>query len=259
MDQPSPYVQATGFVDERGVRTVCAQLERIPFRERSGHRLALGFGMDHEALRTGQFDRSILLRDPAAFPALLKGAGENMTMLHYTPPRRGAKQLLRVRSLAEVLPHETAILCDAVQINGQAPAPEEVRRLRDTYPHMQVSLPLDATAARWETDCILEMADTYAQHIHHLLIDSSGGRGKPVDMPRAAALAAALQQAFPRLGVGVAGGFGADNAEERIRMLRGKLATPFNVDAEGQLQTNGTLNLVKTLAYFHAALRGFSS
>jgi hypothetical protein len=89
-----------------------------------------------------------------------------------------------------------------------------------------------------------------------VLIDASGGRGEPIDVSRARIYVAAMCEYAPNLGIGVAGGFSAEELSKNPALVSLVREYKLHVDAEGQLRDGdegGTLNVARAQAWVRAA------
>jgi hypothetical protein len=142
-------------------------------------------------------------------------------------------------------------LCHGVQFNGAYPTPGDLVRIRVAF-----------RRAGREARIVLQLRDlsttmrqvwAYEGLITDVLIDASGGLGRPLDVPKAEALFEQLRSAFPHLGIGVAGGLFA----ETVPRVAGLLARGASCDAESGLRDGadggGRLCVERVKAYLDAA------
>lgn len=103
--------------------------------------------------------------------------------------------------------------------------------------------------------------DALAPHagstVSDVLLDFSAGEGVPLDIDRALLFVDALTAAFPRLGIGIAGGLDAERVRRLGPVLRGRR---LSIDAESGLRTpDDRLDLDKVRAYLAAALTAYEA
>lgn len=103
-----------------------------------------------------------------------------------------------------------------------------------------------------------EVLDAYNGLISDILIDPSGGNGKPFDPVLASELLLAIQKRHPQLGLGVAGGLSAQNLRLVEPLVR--LFPNLSIDAEGKLRnpSDDSLNVVAARQYVSKAFELFA-
>jgi len=104
---------------------------------------------------------------------------------------------------------------------------------------------------------VVNAVELYAHNINAVLLDPSGGQGKPFDPKRAREFLTALSQRdWDHLSLGVAGGLGADSLD-----LVEPLVADFpnlNIDAQGRLRNeDNELDPILTETYLKKALQLF--
>ncbi|WP_438029108.1 hypothetical protein [Sorangium sp. So ce233] len=177
-----------------------------------------------------------------------------LNLVHYgadTPP--DAATLLRLFELG-------GPLCHGVQFNGCWPEPANLeafcRRFERAGRTPRIVLQLGACPAglsgvAWADARLAPYADR--RLITDVLIDASGGTGKPLAVDRARELFAGLRSPFPHLGIGVAGGLFAETVPQIARLLQ----AGASVDAESGLRDGadggGRLDMARVKTYLAAA------
>lgn len=141
--------------------------------------------------------------------------------------------------------------CHGVQLNVAWPDPQELAKFRRRHPSVRLVLQCGAKALRQVTlinDFTHRLRDyTMDNLIDDLLIDPSGGQGKPFDLMleqhqlRILRDAGFLDQRLDQgraighpLGIGVAGGLGASNLDSLAELLRE--FPQLSIDAEARLR-----------------------
>lgn len=143
------------------------------------------------------------------------------------------------------------------QFNGRWPAAGDLRRLKvdcvvlqcrpNQNIHSKEGLKADAQRLAIQAS---------AMPATDVLIDASGGRGESLDVSRARIYVQAMREYAPNLGIGVAGGFSAEELSRNPALGAFVREYKLHVDAEGQLRDGdegGTLNVARAQAWVRAA------
>jgi hypothetical protein len=253
---PKPYVGITGFKTPIEVRQVADLYRTSGFVE--GAPYAPMFGVLSSTKRLEDPD-SEGARSPsvnqlrAVFSAVPSYA---LPVLHYHTQNRKmfGDELFELFGGGMKLYSEG--LCQAVQLNIAWPSFQELDRVRRTLKRLQVVLQINAKMMRNSSlETLIWGTSAYNGLAEHVLIDASGGKGKPLDSAYTGELLAGLSEEMPLACIGIAGGLSGQNLQEVVSLLRKKVKKPFSVDAEGKLRTddNALLNLTKTHSYLQMA------
>lgn len=138
------------------------------------------------------------------------------------------------------------------QINGVWPSPVQVAE--GTEPGMRVVLQVGPRAASLfsngeELDFSIAR---YCGAITDVLLDASGGEGKPFDITTVRRQIAFLRAGFPALGLGIAGGLCAANLDGYDKLCAE--FGPLSCDAEGRLRTeDDNFDAPRAQAYIRTA------
>lgn len=162
--------------------------------------------------------------------------------------------------------------CDGVQVNVPWPDPEQLLHFLNCGGWERVALQIGPRAMVHDSTAedLTRTLRAYEGIITDVLLDMSAGRGLPIDAERARGWSAAIREAFPDLGIGIAGGLCAETlvmsyCEEcqwrREGVCPGHGAIPdlirshgLSIDAEGRLRNDrDELDLDKARAYLAAA------
>lgn len=179
-----------------------------------------------------------------------------LNLIHYHTPSQGnalADEMLAVRRIAG--PH-----CHGFQLNLRWPDPAALRSYRQRTATETPSRP-DVIVLQCGSDAMKQtpsaqglaarVAD-YADLIDFVLIDPSGGKGRPFDAAFADACFREIGNTVPDMGVGVAGGLAADSVDQLRSLLTPH--TDFSIDAEGRLRDAADdLDVAAAIAYVTAA------
>jgi hypothetical protein len=240
MTPPPPYLGLSGVTTRA---EVLAALAAFPA---CGRQLMVGVLASEKTL-AGQRNRywrryppveriaGIFVDDPRCLNLVHFGADE--------PP--DATTLARLFDLA-------GPLCGGFQFNGAWPWPANIETLCRVFeragktPRIVLQAGFGTTAAQ---------VGLYVNRgvVTDVLIDASGGTGKPVDPEYAAFWFEKLRAMFPSLGIGVAGGLSA----ETVPQVAGLLKLGASVDAESGIRDGadggGRLDMEKVAAWLRAA------
>ncbi|MBS3903349.1 MAG: hypothetical protein KGZ30_03200 [Anaplasmataceae bacterium] len=148
--------------------------------------------------------------------------------------------------------------CQALQVNLPWPEPSLLERLKQDRPQLEIIVSIGEKAvqlAGGDSHGVVERLHQYRVGlVDRVLVDFSWGKGIPLDPDRAEVYLAAVKVAFPRIGLGVAGGLSAENLD-RIAGLSLEFSD-LSIDAQGKLlDDSGKLNLLKAEAYL---MKGFN-
>lgn len=221
-----PYVGVTGFMSRAEISEA---LSIVP--QRSTHRLMVGILMSSKTL-AGQQNKwpsrypkkesvaDIFVDDPRA-----------LNLIHYNTDHRETlfTQLAQITELA-------GPYLDGFQLNIAWPQISQLEDYRATHPEKFILLQIGsrAMAEVESTDDFAEFVGAYLHVIDAVLIDSSGGKGEPLNAEKAADYLWSIQY-YP-IGLGVAGGLGPRTLhliDPLVRDFRSRLS----IDAEGKLRT----------------------
>lgn len=255
-----PYVGVTGPVTRDEVSGIMSEFSEAGYGMNSPHIPMLGFLASYKTL-DGQGVRN--RRYPAfddIVPLIEHAAGKALTMVHYNSREPGlAEQVSRIFDGLY-----SSHLCRSVQLNIVWPDNGEVRKIREKFPEMLVVF--QASQKVIEGGSPKEVAariSAYGEAVSYVLVDPSGGRGKPFNIEKAVELYEALNEKIPRVVLGFAGGLTGDNVEQRVRDLISRIGMAgFCIDAEGGLRDkvsgeygDDILNLSKVRAYLRSAAK----
>jgi hypothetical protein len=129
---------------------------------------------------------------------------------------------------------------DAIQLDMVWPNPHDVSEFRDKFCDVEIILQLNqqAIARAGSEDRIIDMLCAYQNSIDVVLLDLSGGTGRPLNSTELGTLDHLIYEHMPRVQLAVAGGLGPDTLE---------LADPFfqdnpqlSIDAQSKLRASGS-------------------
>jgi phosphoribosylanthranilate isomerase len=148
-----------------------------------------------------------------------------------------------------------------VQFNHPSPDIHELHKLKDRCPDIAIVFSIYESLVRAGHGVMAQRIRECRGAISYVLLDSSQGNGRNLDLQKAAEAYRVIADAAPGVTVGFAGGFSGENATERIGTLRSAIGNArFSIDAEGKLRTpSDDLNPANVRSYLQAAQRGFAT
>jgi len=244
----APYIGVTGFMSHDEVQSV---LEVVP--QDASHKLMVGVlaswktvsgrGNKHPGRYPTMDDIGhVFVDDPRTVNLIHYATDDVHTLLEQT------EQLERYTG-----PHHAGY-----QLNICWPEPGIVSKSLRTDHRVVLQIGGHALAQMNNNPPTLAAAlDAYDGLITDLLIDPSGGNGRPFDPVLAGELLSAISQRHPKLGLGVAGGLSAQTLRLVEPLVR--LFPNLSIDAEGKLRnpSDDSLNVVAARQYVAAAYKLF--
>lgn len=246
----TPYIGVTGFVDCSDVDWVgrpCARM--MP----PGWRFMAGLLVSAKTVRGEPPTRRryIPIERLAATADVLRSDGA-WPVVHFNTRATGA-------ALAEDLGRVMGLVPDigGIQLNIVRPDVDVLRAFKETFPAVELIIQANKSSVGPDPSGfdILVYARQYADVASHVLLDLSGGVGKPLDAILARVVATAWDFADDLTGVslGVAGGLDA----ETVGALKGMRVS---CDSESRLRTpEDELDRGLALAYVREAVAAFAA
>lgn len=124
------------------------------------------------------------------------------------------------------------------QLNVPWPSFRQVCEFGSRHPELVLVLQIGSKAIQYAGSIqgCGDLIGRYGRMIDAILLDTSGGKGRPFDPVWAAFYLAHISQQHPNLGLGVAGGLDPDTVHSLVSSLA-HLVPDLSIDAEGQLRT----------------------
>lgn len=145
--------------------------------------------------------------------------------------------------------------CHGVQFNVTWPTPKHVAVLLEYVPKWRVVLQVRGFLS---ADAIVAALRPYRGLATDVLLDSSGGRGEPLDVDLVRRWVDGIRGAALGFTIGIAGGLCAENLSSVAALMR----EGVSIDAEGRLRDDadrgGNLDIDKVRAYLGAAGKALS-
>lgn len=242
-----PYIGVTGFTRQSEVKFA---LESVPHN--NAHRLMVGVLMSSKTLRGEQN------KWPNRYPRKEDVAGifvddpRALNLVHYSTDDRTtlANQLQEIEGLA-------GEAFDGFQLNVPWPPIEEIRKYRENSPNAFIVLQIGGRAIGG-VDTIeefVEKVQMYRELVDAVLIDQSGGEGKPLDINHSLYLLRSTRDGLidNTVSLGIAGGFEPDTLH-RLHSIVREFPT-ISIDAEGKLRDReDRINLARVRVYLEDGL-----
>lgn len=255
-----PYVGVTGVTTPWEMNSVLKEFADAGYSMQSPHVPMVGILVSQNSL----WGRNENARYPAfgrVWELLGMTKDKAFATIHYDTrnPESLAEQLFL---MLKYLPDPA--LCNGIQLNIRNPQVEEIVKFKMKYPDIKFILQMSTSLTEGkEPSEVAAQIRAYSRSIDYALIDSSEGKGLPIDFERVIPLYEQIHRTCPDLTVGFAGGLDGGNAREKVRELMKHAQTEqFSVDAEDGLRDkksaahhDDALNLVKVRAYLHAVSR----
>ena len=253
MKKLPPIVSVSAVTTSKEVRGIASVFSENEFSLDSTHIPAIGFlvSKDPPEKRPLDMERYASIDQ---LPALLEEAnGKTLRIIHF---ESGSTESIGVDIIG--LLQQANNKCDALQLNVEFNDSllAELSHIKEHDSSLSIILQLRSSLIdENEASTVAKTIKNVVPFIDGVLIDASCGKGLQLDVAKASQLYTALQEQYPQLGIGFAGGLSGDNLHEIIQSLTNNLSTQeFSIDAESQLrEAEGTISLEKVGAYIRAA------
>jgi len=250
-----PYIGITGPSTVQETKDICTEFANAGYTTHTPYSPMLGFLVSQKTLhkhpienrRYPQFD---------LLPELLRATNGNvLTMIHYNSTVQDTLADQVTHLFEKIYDNR---LCRALQLNVVWPSIKQVEKIKERHPGMQIVFQASHKATKEKTpQQVAAGIKQYDDTIDYVLIDPSGGRGLEFDINSSIALFSEIRMQCPRLRIGFAGGYTAENVIPRTKELQLRIGTvPFCNDIEGGLRDkitdaygDDTLNIQKVRQY----------
>lgn len=221
------YIGVTGFMSRAEVNEALAM---VP--QRSTRRLMVGVLMNSKTLAGQQNKRSGRYPKKGVVADIFVNDPRTLNLIHYNTdyPETLLTQLVKITKLAS--PH-----IDGFQLNMAWPPISQLEDYWHAYPEKFLLLQVgDEAMTQVESmERFTELIGAYLPMIDAILIDPSGGKGKPLDAVKGADYLRAVREYYPTLGIGIAGGLGPETLHLLNPLV--KKFPELSIDAESLLRT----------------------
>jgi hypothetical protein len=239
-----PYIGTTGFTNFSQVLSAGDALSI----DETGPRWMVGILMNARTLR-GEPSKQRPERHPGreVINSLFSAHARAMNIIHYASSSSDEERLYELMAIVGTVwdgkyndrGAEKRDRLGGFQLNMAWPSPkliDSILHLTDTDERsLEIILQVGGHALAEVHDNPDELADGlkhYQDQIDYVLIDPSGGTGKPMDVRKMHDYVQAIYEGGNDIGVGIAGGLSADNLDE-IEPLIAKFPD-LSIDAEGK-------------------------
>ncbi len=260
-----PYIGITGFMSRYEVDHILGSAD--PYH---GHKVMVGVLASQKTVRGEKNKWPNRYPEMKDLPYIFSDHHQALNLIHFNTktPDTLAEQLMEVVRLAAPAEIYKVSKLHGFQLNLAWPDPNEIRRFMTAFEaitgmvyNLKIVLQIGGHAFTMVDNDQKKLADkvaSYKELVQYVLLDPSGGYGKPFDTAAADAYLAELSSRDLDMGLGVAGGLSAETLD---------LVTPLaikypnlSIDAEGRLRDkDDNLDLKNALRYVLEAQRLFKN
>lgn len=242
-----PYIGVTGFMTRDEVRKV---LEVVPHN--SDYALMVGVLMNEKTIN-GLAHKKWPGRYPLwhDVPGIFVDDPRTLNLVHYNTPHVEslARQLLEIVDMCPGI--------DGFQLNIPWPSIDQMEQYWNVCPEKKVVLQLGSQAMREVSsiDNLVKRIEDYGPLIDTVLVDASGGTGRPLEPAVCTQYLRALQK-VPNITLAVAGGLGPGSLHLMKDLV--ECFGELSIDAEGRLRAphpEDRLDIEATQSYVLQAFR----
>jgi len=236
-----PYVGVTGPVTAQETKDICREFSQAGYTMEISHIPMLGFLVSYKTL-CGQPTQNRRYPLVNTLSDLLRATDQKvLTMVHYNSKEINTLSN-QVAQIFDGIYEEG--LCGAIQLNIVWPDINQVAKIKELYPEMQIVFQASHHAMDGKkANQVAEGIKMYGNSLSYVLIDPSGGRGLEFELDSSVVLYSELKEKCPDLTIGFAGGFTRENVTPRVKALIERLGKDgFCIDAEGGLRDKMTLD-----------------
>ena len=242
-----PYIGITGVTSLHEAHVLLAQARELGLPE--DRDLMLGYLMSYKGLNLGQVGNPRQYPSPASLTDLMPFEPECMNTLHFNSRAAGlANQLLVLIELASQI--------DCIQLNMAWPDVGQLKRFR-SLAYVRVILQVSSRACAmlgWSIEAILQRLWSYSGFVDYVLLDLSGGVGKPMDLGFITECLSAIYSSGLGMSIGVAGGLGPDTMASLEPLLERWPKLSWDAQARLRDQHDG-LDLDACRKYLETSIR----
>ncbi|MBW3011041.1 hypothetical protein KY326_02390 [Candidatus Woesearchaeota archaeon] len=241
--KPKPYIGVTGLRTKEDVFGLASAFYELGC-DRSRYTGMFGFSASFKRLDQNSIEQRTELASHVPRWAI--------PMMHYwdTDSENFFERLNRLYTATGMYERN---YCRAVQLNIAWPALSEVEKVMQTFPEMKIVLQFPPHATKGMTiEQIAEKANSYDPFVSYALIDPS--RGKGIDFGgHELEMLCKVAEAMPTTRMGIAGGLGPDNVEDKIHKTVQQFKEDFCIDAQGKLKENKKFIMQRAIDYIKNA------
>jgi phosphoribosylanthranilate isomerase len=253
MRQLDPYVGFSGVTTPEQAEALLEMAKLLP--QPGGRRLMVGALTSFRGLQFGTPNNTQRYLKPEEIGGVFLQSRQLLNLIHYNSQAAGLFSQVR-----ELVVGPT--YCDGIQLNVMWPRADQLLRLRQEV-KTQIVLQLSWNSwleigqsvirlvAKLRDDYCVDVGGGPVSLIDRLLIDFSGGRGRPLDIETTHGLLLHLVAADLPIAYGVAGGLSADNLHQLRPLL--EICPGLSWDMESGIRTDDQLDLGKCRAAWEAS------
>jgi len=231
-----PYIGITGFMNRGEVATM---LGLMP--EMSGRKLMVGVLVNWETLQGKKLIKGNRHPKVEDISNIFVSSSLALNMIHY---HTGKTETLfeQMAGLVELAGPNL----NGFQLNITWPPIEELRKFRSEFPDFQIILAITKKAfdsVNNSPECLVMKIKEYDGLFDYVLLDSSGGKGLPMDIKKMQEYLLAMEVFDKKIGIVVAGGLGPKTMNLASSLMSKN--RNLSIDAEGNIrnQDDDSLNL----------------
>lgn len=233
------YVGVSSASSVEDVKSMVKLIQESGFTMQTKHIPMMGFQISQKGVL--QLDQ---------LPSMLESVkGEVFTTTHHHIEM--SWQL--VHEIVTVLDYEGIYkngLIGGIQINGAFPFPFEVKKLKDDYPELRITLQVHPNK-----DSVKDMAKYLAKNykeVDYVIIDPSEGKGIELDVAQTARIYNTLKDNGFNANIVLTGNLNGDNVSKKVSEFKELLKSDdFSLDAESGVRGTG-----KVKSYLRGAAEG---
>ena len=252
-----PYIGVTGPVTIQETKSICKEFSNEGYSMRTPHIPMVGFLVSYKTLNRKPTNN---LRYPPidVLPDLLEATNKQaLNMIHYN-----SRNLDTLSYQIDQIFSKVYDLCQSLQLNIPWPPINEIKKIKEDYPEMQIVFQASKEAIKRQTPKqIAQGLKKYEGLLTYVLIDPSGGQQKTFEASDTVPIYCEIKEHCPDLTVGFAGGFRGENVNSRLQeIIEQTQESDFCIDAEGGLSNklssrpgDDILNIEKVRNYLKGA------
>jgi len=245
-----PYIGVTGFMSRAEVDEVLLAVSNT-----SRRKLMVGVLVSSKTMQ------GIPNKWPGRYPR-----GENIAEIFSPHPMALNLVHFNTKDPDELLAHMVAVTelggenFHGFQLNIKWPSPKTLYEYKKLYPQKIIVLQCGEEALKeieYDPNKLAATASNYEHICEYLLVDPSGGIGKPFDTYKACCYLAVLNANTGFMGFGIAGGLSYESINELLSPIA-RIYPNTSIDAEGRLRDqNDNLDIAKAQAFVSRAYELF--
>lgn len=252
-----PYIGVTGVTSPEQATDLLRLFEKNNFTLEGSHIPMMGVlvsdkTFNHRLTKSNRYPDFFKV-----VPILEAAKGRAFTALHYNThtPEQLADEVEMLFNFGDIYENN---LCRGIQLNIKSPPVEQIQMINEQFPDMKIILQMSQTLEELTADNEKWLNALHSMNCaDYVLIDSSRGQGRLLDIAQSAELFKYLSEKVGRVCYGFAGGLSGDSVRpvmQRLSAFTG--AFNFSLDAEGKLMNeNDVLDLEKVEDYISGASR----